>query len=286
MKPPAVAGCAKPLELSPSGVVLLDFSPFLAGDLAGGYSDRMRQTPFLVAVLIGWAVSPASAVEYRLDVASLQEDGFTHFIDGPILTGSGELIMARLERALDAGEVGSGARMGDRVPTRFRAGAAESFGAVRVRGDVNPAEGARQWDEIVWEGKPGERSVWVIATTTTHVQEVKHVALKGWQPGSALRYYIPYRVTLNPTPESVVAFPLPFIRFYEDRPGLWERYLSKSVGLGEGIAVLVGINETPGFADWVYLIVQHPPQPATFKAVLGWGRRMSGDKSSKEGRDP
>ncbi len=246
----------------------------------------MLRALLILALLVGWGTVPAAAIEYRLDVASLQEEGFTHFIDGPIGMGSGELIMARLEHALDSGQVGSGARMGDRIPDRFRARAADSFGAVRVRGEVTPADGPRQWDEIVWDGKPGERSVWVIATTTTHFQEVKHVAIKGWQPGAALRYYIPYRVTLNPTPETALAFPLSFIRFYEDRPGLWERYLAKSINLGEGLAVLVGANETPGFADWVYLIVQHPPQPTTFKAVLGWGRRMSGDKSSKEGRDP
>jgi len=246
----------------------------------------MLQALLVLALFVGWGAVPAAAIEYRLDIASLQEESFTHFIDGPIGTGSGELITARLERALDSGTVGSGARMGDRIPDRFRARAADSFGAVRVRGEVAPADGPRQWDEIAWEGKPGERSVWVIATTTTHFQEVKHVALKGWQPGSVLRYYIPYRVTMNPTLQSLVAFPLSFIRFYEDRPGLWERYLSKSIALGEGVAVLVGINETPGFADWVYLLVQHPPQPATFKVVLGWGRRMSGDKSSKEGRDP
>jgi hypothetical protein len=246
----------------------------------------MLRALLVLALLGGWGVVPAAAIEYRLDVASLREDGFTHFIDGPIGMGSGELVMARLERALDAGQVGSGARMGNRIPDRFRARAAESFGAVRVRGEVEPAEGPRQWDEIVWDGKPGERSVWVIATTTTHMQEVKHVAIKGWQPGAALRYYIPYRVTLNPTPEIALVFPLSFIRFYEDRPGLWERYLAKSINLGEGLAVLVGANETPAFADWVYLIVQHPPQPSTFKAVLGWAPRMSGDKSSKEGRDP
>ncbi len=239
-----------------------------------------------LALVVGWGIVPAAAIEYRLDIASLREESFTHFIDGPIGMGSGELIMARLERALDAGQVGSGARMGDRIPDRFRARAAGSFGAVRVRGEVEAAEGPRQWDEAVWDGKPGERSVWVIATTTTHMQEVKHVAIKGWQPGSALRYYIPYRVTLNPSPESAVVFPLSFIRFYEDRPGLWERYLAKSINLGDGVAVLVGANQTPAFADWVYVIVQHPPQPATFKAVLGWGPRMSGDKSSKEGRDP
>lgn len=246
----------------------------------------MRRALILSAFLALCGASPAAAVEYRLQVANLHEEGFTHFFDGPLGTGSGELVMNRLEKALDSADVGSGARLSDRVPTRFRARAAESWGAVRVRGEINPADGPRQWDEIVWDGKPGERSVWVIATTTTHVQEVKHVALKGWTPGSALRYYIPYNVTVNPAPESVIAIPLNFLRFYEDRPGLWDRYLRKSVALGEGIAIVVGVNDSPTFADWVYLVVQHPPQPAGFKVVLGWARRISADKSSKEGRDP
>jgi hypothetical protein len=246
----------------------------------------MRRALIFVVLLALGGVSPAAALEFRLQVANLHEEGFTHFFDGPLGTGSGELVMDRLETTLDSANVGSGARLSDRVPTRFRARAAESWGAVRGRGEINPADGPRQWDEIVWDGKPGERSVWVIATTTTHVQEVKHVALKGWAPGSALRYYIPYHVTLNPAPEAVVALPLNFLRFYEDRPGLWDRYLRKSVALGEGIAIAVGVNDTPAFADWVYLVVQHPPQPAAFKVVLGWARRISADTSSKEGRDP
>ena len=76
-----------------------------------------RPLRLLVAVgLPGLCRLPAaSAEEYRLQVANLYRDSFAHFIDGPIRTGSGELAMPSLERALDSGEINPGALLTDRV---------------------------------------------------------------------------------------------------------------------------------------------------------------------------
>jgi hypothetical protein len=46
--------------------------------------------------------------------------------------------------------------------------------------------------------------------------------------------------------------------------------------------VVVGENSNPTFADWVYIVIQHPPRPATFKAVMGWERRRGADRSNLE----
>lgn len=243
----------------------------------------MRRAVVLLSILVGVVVTPAGAVEYRLQVANLHEQSLRHFVNGRVGTGSGELALDRLEQALDAGNVGSGAFLPDRLVQVPREGVAQAFGAVLARAAVKPGEGKQLWDEVVWEGKPGERSVWLIAGSTPHVQEVRGVALKG---SNGLRFYLPYRVTGKPAPQAVVAYPLQFLRFYEDRGGLWERYLSKSVGLGDGIAAVVGINEGGAFPDWVYVVVQHPAEPATFKVVVGWDRRENVDRSSKEGRSP
>jgi hypothetical protein len=229
----------------------------------------------------------AQAVEYRLRVANLYADSFVHYFDGPIGAGSGELVMDRLGRGLDTDKIPSGALLSDRT---FRYGweaVAGSFRGVKVIAEIRPAEGSRRWDEVVWDGNPGERSVWVIAPTTTRTQEVIHVALQGVPLGggepSALRYYLPYRVTGSPTPQTAVTYPLHFLRFYEDRgPALWDRYLSRSTALGQGIAAVVGENSNPSFADWVYIVVEHPPRPSTFKAVVGWDRRRSADRSNLE----
>jgi hypothetical protein len=238
----------------------------------------------LLVVLLGCLAlcSPvANAEEYRLRVANLYQSSFAHFIDGPIRTGSGELAMPGLERSLDSGEIPPGALLTDRT---FRYGwddLVNAFGAVKVRAAMSSAGGPGRWDEAVWEGKPGEKSVWVIASSATNNQEVYQVALNGRTEG--LRYFVPYKVTGNPRPEPVVAYPLVFLRFYTDRGGLWDRYLSRSVALGEGLAAVIGINDNPSFADWVYLVVEHPPKPTTFKAVIGWERRRSGDRSNFEG---
>lgn len=243
----------------------------------------MRRRVVALTLLATFGAAPAGAVELRLQVANLHEQSLRHFVNGGVGTGSGELTLNRLEQALDAGSVGAGAFLPDRVLQVSRAGVAQAFGAVTARAAVKPGEGKQLWDEVVWEGKPGERSVWLIAGSTPHVQEVREVALKG---SNGLRYYLPYHVTGKPNPQAVVAYPLMFLRFYEDRGGLWERYLSKSVGLGEGIAAVVGINQSPAFPDWVYVVVQHPAEPTTFKVVIAWDRRENVDRSSKEGRSP
>ena len=232
---------------------------------------------------VGLSLPAASAEEYRLQVANLYRDSFAHFIDGPIRTGSGELAMPNLERALDSGDISPGALLTDRV---FRYGWDEilrGFGAVKVRASVSPGEGRRRWDEAVWEGKPGERSVFVIAASATNHQEVFQVALNSKAEGSTLRYYVPYKVTGNPQLSPQVAYALVFLRFHADRGDLWNRYLSRSVSLADGLAAVIGINDNPSFADWVYFVVEHPAKPTTFKAVIGWERRRSGDRSNFEG---
>jgi hypothetical protein len=246
----------------------------------------MPAVPFILILLggLGMALAgaEAGAEEYRLQVANLYRDSFSHFFDGPIGTGTGELAMPRLERALDAGEVAPGALLTDRV---FRYGwdeLAHSFGAVKVRGSVGAGEGPRRWDEAVWEGKPGERSVWVIGPSVVHYQEVYHTALKGQAEGATLRYHVPYRITARPSPQAVVAYPLALLRFYTDRGNVWSRYLSRSVSLAEGIALVVGVNDNPSFADWVYIIVEHPTRSATFKVALGWDRRRADDRPNIE----
>lgn len=51
----------------------------------------------------------------------------------------------------------------------------------------------------------------------------------------------------------------------------------------QGIAAVVGENSNPSFVDWVYLVIQHPPRPGTFKVVVGWERRRGADRSNLEG---
>lgn len=112
-----------------------------------------------------------------------------------------------------------------------------SLRAVKVIAEIRPAESSRRCDEVVWQGVPGERSVWVIGPATTRTQGTPF----GADPA----------------------------RLYEDR--------------GPALAATGGESSNPTFADWVYLVIQHPPRPSTFKAVVGWERRRGADRSNLDG---
>jgi hypothetical protein len=232
----------------------------------------------ILIALLAWAPA-AQAVEYRLQVANLHERAFAHFMDGKLGRGAGELTMERLERALETGGVSSGAFVG-RALVPARGQDAAGFAAVAVRPEVRPAEGAQRWDEAVWDGKPGERSLWVIPGFRTHQQEIVHVALKGRGP---LRHYLPYRIAGGWQPVPVAGLPLGFLHFHQERGALWERYLARAVAFPEGIAAVVGVNDNPTFADWLYILVEQPAEPTTFKVVVAWDRRPSTSWSDIEG---
>ena len=65
-------------------------------------------------------------------------------------------------------------------------------------------------------------------------------------------------------------YPLAFLWFYEERGLIWDRYVSRSLDLGEGLGAVVGENSNQSFPDQAYLIVQQGAQPTTYKAVLLW----------------
>ncbi len=92
------------------------------------------------------------------------------------------------------------------------------------------------------------------------------VVLQGTGP---LRHFTPYAPT-NGHKLPVVKYPLDSLWLYEERRALWEKYLARSLDLGNGIGAVVGSNSNPTFPDLVYLVVNQAQQPTTYKAVLVW----------------
>jgi hypothetical protein len=227
----------------------------------------------LVTVVLA-APTPARAVEYTLEVADLIDSAFRYFVKGPVGRGEGELAMPELARALDQRNLSRGALLYDRDIYPAGDGVAGSYGAVPIRPTAySSSEEKGFWKTVRWEGKPGERVVWVLIPATMHWREVRELALAG--PSGELRYYIPYEVTLSPKLSRAVAYSLATLRSGEGGSLLWERYLSRAVDLSEGLAAVVGRGGING--DWVYLLVEDPPEPTTFRAIIGWTYRGSGD---------
>jgi hypothetical protein len=226
----------------------------------------------VVAGLVGMLVAagPARAVEYKLDVANLYDTALASYAKtAELCDGAAGPGLDRLVADLDAGSVPRGVVLGDRTLRWASESVSHAYGTVRVLADIRPGGGWKRgsWDEVRWDGKPGERSVWVVAPGGTgRPRQLYRVVLRGEGPA---RQFMPY-VPVGGSRSAAVKYPLSFLWFHEERDGLWERYVSRGLDLGEGLGAVVGENSNQSFPDQVYLIVEQAAQPTTYKAVLFW----------------
>jgi hypothetical protein len=241
--------------------------------LSGGRRGRRLGSFAALAVIVLLASPrPAHAVEYRLQVVSVFWSAFTSFLEpGEMKDGAGGRGLDQLEASLDAGRVSKGALLFDRRVQPAAETLGRAYGGVRVNPEMKPGgDGAVAWDEVTWDGKPGERSVWVVSPRIRNIQELYDTALKG---SGTLRHFQPYGLSMNGARSAAVSLPLNFLWFHEERGTAWDKYLSRGLDLGDGIGVVVGVNPNALFPDQAYLIVSHAAQPASYKAVLVWRER-------------
>jgi hypothetical protein len=234
----------------------------------------------LVAVL-GLA-GPAAAVEYRLNVVNLHEGAFAAFLgfrewdDGAAGPG-----LNRLEASLDQGAVGKGNLLYDRHVQPAPEWTARAWGAAPVAVATVTMGGVERqlWDEIRWEGKPGEQSVWLVRPTSRLPQYLLRTAIKGVGP---LRQFQPYAVP-GGTRVPVLRMPLAYIVHREEDGSVWRRDVASRLDLASGIGVVVGLNDNLTFPDNATIVVTHAPEPTTYKAVLVWRLRSTEQQAPGDG---
>jgi hypothetical protein len=225
-----------------------------------------------VIALLGSALE-AGAVEYRLRVVSIPDSAYTSFLlRGEYSDGASGPGLDRLEAALDQGKFPKGPVLFDRRVQPVRESLSRAYGGVRVLPEVKwGGTEAIVWDEMVWQGNPGDRSVWLISpSTVNYFAEVYNVALRGSGP---LRNYQPYVVPMDRSRVAALSIPLNFLWVQEERGTAWDKYISKSLDLSSGIGAVIGVNFNQQFPDLVYLITQHAEQPTTYEAVVVWRQR-------------
>jgi hypothetical protein len=233
---------------------------------------QVRRRAFLgVAGLLGLfvAVPHAQGVDYRLLVVNMWDSGFNAFVKpGELADGASGPGLEELMASLDRRDVPRGPLLTDRTFRWASETVARAYGAVRVLAEIKPGgEGRPRLDEVHWDGKPGERSVWVVEPSGPgRPQQLYHVVLKATGPA---RHFLPYAPT-NSQRLVTVRYPLEFLWFHEERGDLWEKYLSTSVDLSNRIAVVAGANSNPLFPDVARVLVNQAEQPMTYKAVLIW----------------
>ena len=219
-------------------------------------------------------VSQAQAVEYRLLVVNMWDSGFNAFVKpGELADGASGPGLEELMASLDRGDVPRGPLLTDRTFRWASETVARAYGAVRVLAEIKPGgDGGPRWDEVRWDGKPGDRSVWVVEPSGRgRPQQLSHVVLKATGPA---RHFLPYAPT-NGQRMVAIRYPLEYLWFHEERGDLWEKHLSKSLDLSNGIAVIAGANSNSLFPDVARLLVNQAEEPTTYKAVLIWRQAPS-----------
>lgn len=228
----------------------------------------------LVSLLMSLAlVSGARAVEYRLQVVSIFETTFASYLKpGEFKDGASGAGLDRLETSLDRGEMPSGGILYDRRAQPVLENIARAYGGTPVVPSLSPRGDGRatSWQEITWDGMPGERSVWLVLPILRSIQELERVALKST---GAFRQFRVYTLPPDRSRLPAVALPLNFLWAQEERGTAWGKYFAQRLDLGNGVGVVVGVDSNAFSPDRAYLIVSHAEEPTTYKAVLVWRER-------------
>lgn len=239
----------------------------------------MRWWSLLLFLFVVAQLNAGEAAEYRLQVVSIREEVFSYYMKGG--EGFGAPLVS-LESALEAQKVPKSVVLTDRPVYPARPSQAQAFEASPFR--VEPlTSGNGVWSEFRWVGDPGSRTLWVVETRTLNLHEVSQLGLKGTGP---LRHVFPYGASMRvrrTEGSSAVRFPADLVDFWNGRPGLWARQLSRYLDLADGIAAVVAMEPYPDRPDRVYLVIQQPAEPRTFKVVLAWRKREGAFKNLFEG---
>ncbi len=229
----------------------------------------------LAAVAVGiWAVlalhASADAVEYRLKVASVFDQSLTSFLSyGELNDGATGPGFQRLGAFLNEGSGDRGMIVTQRPLAAVPDSIARAWGGVSVTAPIARGGVVSYWDEVRWDGKPGERSIWIVKSDgRMRPQSIKHVVLAGTTP---LTIEQPYSADCGKIRVPVLRMPIPLMAFQERRGDIWDKYVAKSLDLRHGVGAAVGTNSDAVLPDLAYIIVQQGPDSTTFEVVLAWG---------------
>ena len=126
----------------------------------------------------------ADAVEYRLKVASVFDQALTSFLGyGELNDGATGPGFQRLGAFLNEGSGDRGMIVTQRPLTSVPDSIARAWGGVAVTAPIARGGVVSYWDEVRWDGKPGERSIWIVKSDgRMRPQSIKHVVLAGTTP--------------------------------------------------------------------------------------------------------
>ena len=208
--------------------------------------------------LIWLMAIPAWAVEYRLEVTNIDFLTFSSYMEKASPWWAQNEPMGRLEARLDAQQFSPAAVLPGREVQLLEDPA--YGGTVPARVSHLPATGKQAWTTYI--------VAFVVRSDMAAWQEIWDVAAN---PGGTLR-----RLSM--------AGPGLFGRFWQEVPevsqdflahaaarGTFPQYVARRAKAVEGLSLVVGEGHDPVYdPDRLYVLLTLPPEPHTFKVVVGW----------------
>jgi hypothetical protein len=217
-------------------------------------------------VSLGVLILPVWAVEYRLQVTNIDYQIFASYLDRSSASPRGQETMQRLETRLDSMEFSAAAVLPGRE-LRLLENPAYG-GQVPSRVSFLPATGQQSWTTVVWDGTPGTRVAFVVQSYMAAWQEVWDIATNA--TGVLRRLTIGGPSLFGGQSRDVPAVSKDFLANAADRGNFvaWLQQRAKPIG---GMYLAIGRrHELFASVDRVYMLLTPPPEPHTFKVVIGW----------------
>jgi hypothetical protein len=212
------------------------------------------------------AVSQPTSIQYHLLVTHIDFGTFANYLEKVPSGTSGDAVMPRLEGRLDRLEFPSAAVIpGREIQLLTDPGYG---GSAPTRMAVVPLSQGKSWTTLVWEGNPGDTVAFVVKSELRAWPEVRAVAAN--PEGTLRRLSIGGPSIFGGGSRQVPEASYDFLANAVNR-GTFRRWVNQHAKALNGMSIVVGRGHGGILsADRVYALVTLPPEPRTFKLVIGW----------------
>jgi hypothetical protein len=227
-----------------------------------------------IFALLWLTALPAWAVQYRLQVANIDERLFASYEGKPSSWTSMKEPMGDLEARLDQQKLSTAAILpGHHVELL----ADPAYGGTTPsRVSLLPATGHQDWTTYVFDANPGDTVAFVVRTDMFAWQQVEDVAADA--NGTLRRLSIGGPGIFGNSSREVPQVTQEFLANAVDR-GTFPQWVAQHAKAVDGMSFVVGQGNNPQYdPDRVYILLKLPPEPHTFQTVIGWqdrGNRMN-----------
>jgi hypothetical protein len=223
--------------------------------------------------LVGWflalfwlTATPAWAVEYRFQVANVDALTFSSYMGRASSWWAQDEPMGRLEARLDQQQFDPAAVIPGREVQLLEDPA--YGGTVPRRVSRLPATGRQAWTTFVFDANPGDTVAFVVKSDMAAWQEVWDVAAN--PEGTLRRLSIGGPAIFGRARREVPQLAQSFLAYVVDR-GAFPQYVAQRATAVDGMSFVVGQGHDTFYdPDRLYVLIKLPPEPHTFKVVVGW----------------